>query len=967
MVRTTQQFLRDLFHGCADGNITVTTLPGARCIHLPVAEVDKAAEVIERLGKESNTYYNLALRKDGLGDFNRGGEEDVQTVVAMFSDIDVKGPAHKQTDLPETKEEVDDFLASLPLKPTYIIESGNGVHAIWLLDEPYNITDHDSLLRIKGISHGFGAYLMREGRKWGWKLDPVQDITRMLRAPGTLNFKSDPPRECRVTEYNDVRYPLSTFEQYKAPVPKIEAITVEPGSIGSAERMRGKCAFIDDCINNAFHLPEPEWHALLSIVALTEDGQAKAHEWSGEYYAYNAEEVERKIRRAMEEKKPCSCEYIRDHLCFDCPKGGCMNGDKTARGPIAFAFLTMEEQVERLMESELSLEDALKDYNLSLVAYAKESMPAQYILLKKKYQKLGVSVRDLEKSISKTAEKKSAAKVDFFGDLDLEGIDTTGLTLPEGWELSMSGISYMEATSIIQVTSSPVLITRKLEDMDDGSEKLELTYFRNHRWKRITLPRGGVMDKGKILKAADMGLPVASDNAAMLVKFLSAFEAVNADTIPTDRSIDHVGWVRGLREFYPYHMESDACFEGSTAEASRLVKSIRTEGSEDEWMDMAVKLRTMPFARAMLAASFASVLLEPLQQRIIYLHLWNASRSGKTACQKAAISVWGDPNGLMVSYNSTQVGFERMAAAMNHLPLALDELQSSTMRPDQFSRLTYMLGNGVGRVRGDKFGGTQELLHWRNIILSTGEQPIIAGNSMDGIVTRVMELCAAPIEDETFSASVHRICEANYGFAGGKFVEWLMRRMDNLKAEYEDMRGTIDMVYELVEGKSAGFHLQNVAVIALADSLVSQALFGLDEKTAQSEASDLAVLMLQNIHSMEKADSIDRAWDYIIDWAKSSKQHFEVKQNSIFPSKPVSPIYGRYYPEEKKACFIPGCFYDALRAGGFSVEKCYNGFKERGYIDARQQKVRVEDDNPKTIVAKIDLEVEDFEDFEDVC
>ena len=967
MVRTTQQFLRDLFHGCADGNITVTTLPGARCIHLPVAEVDKAAEVIERLGKESNTYYNLALRKDGLGDFNRGGEEDVQTVVAMFSDIDVKGPAHKQTDLPETKEEVDDFLASLPLKPTYIIESGNGVHAIWLLDEPYNLTDPDSLLRIKGISHGFGAYLMREGRKWGWKLDPVQDITRMLRAPGTLNFKSDPPRECRVTEYNDVRYPLSTFEQYKAPVPKIEAITVEPGSIGSAERMRGKCAFIDDCINNAFHLPEPEWHALLSIVALTEDGQAKAHEWSGEYYAYNAEEVERKIRRAMEEKKPCSCEYIRDHLCFDCPKGGCMNGDKTARGPIAFAFLTMEEQVERLMESELSLEDALKDYNLSLVAYAKESMPAQYILLKKKYQKLGVSVRDLEKSISKTAEKKSAAKVDFFGDLDLEGIDTTGLTLPEGWELSMSGISYMEATSIIQVTSSPVLITRKLEDMDDGSEKLELTYFRNHRWKRITLPRGGVMDKGKILKAADMGLPVASDNAAMLVKFLSAFEAVNADTIPTDRSIDHVGWVRGLREFYPYHMESDACFEGSTAEASRLVKSIRTEGSEDEWMDMAVKLRTMPFARAMLAASFASVLLEPLQQRIIYLHLWNASRSGKTACQKAAISVWGDPNGLMVSYNSTQVGFERMAAAMNHLPLALDELQSSTMRPDQFSRLTYMLGNGVGRVRGDKFGGTQELLHWRNIILSTGEQPIIAGNSMDGIVTRVMELCAAPIEDETFSASVHRICEANYGFAGGKFVEWLMRRMDNLKAEYEDMRGTIDMVYELVEGKSAGFHLQNVAVIALADSLVSQALFGLDEKTAQSEASDLAVLMLQNIHSMEKADSIDRAWDYIIDWAKSSKQHFEVKQNSIFPSKPVSPIYGRYYPEEKKACFIPGCFYDALRAGGFSVEKCYNGFKERGYIDARQQKVRVEDDNPKTIVAKIDLEVEDFEDFEDVC
>lgn len=402
-------------------------------------------------------------------------------------------------------------------------------------------------------------------------------------------------------------------------------------------------------------------------------------------------------------------------------------------------------------------------------------------------------------------------------------------------------------------------------------------------------------------------------------------------------------------------------------------------------MEMAVRLRTMPFARAMLAASFASVLLEPLQQRIIYLHLWKDSRSGKTAAQKAAVSIWGDPAGLMVSYNSTAVGFERSAAAMNHLPLALDELQSSSFNAEYFSRVLYMLGNGIGKMRGDKFGGTQELLHWRNVILSTGEQPIIVGNSMDGVVTRVMEIMAAPFDDEAFAAEVHRISETNYGFAGEKFVAFLYARylatgenggesdesqnsggkgLKQLRSDYDRLAGLIDMLYDLLEGKEAGFHLGNVAVIAFADYLSSMALFGLEQDQAEDEAIDLALAILRNIHSRDKADSIDRAWDYVVDWAKSNKMHFEVKKRmgTGFDRAGVSPIYGRYFPEEKQVAFIPSCLYKALTDGGYSVEKCYAGFKERGYVESAQKQVRVDRANPKTIVAGIELDLQSLDD-----
>ena len=107
------------------------------------------------------------------------------------------GSAHKENALPKTEEAID-FVNSLKLKPSIIVRSGNGVHAIWLLDELFVIRNENEREQIRELSAGFGMYVIAEGRKKGWKLDNVQDIPRMLRAPGSLNFKSDPPKQCEV-------------------------------------------------------------------------------------------------------------------------------------------------------------------------------------------------------------------------------------------------------------------------------------------------------------------------------------------------------------------------------------------------------------------------------------------------------------------------------------------------------------------------------------------------------------------------------------------------------------------------------------------------------------------------------------------------------------------------------------------------------------------------------------------------
>ena len=94
---------------------------------------------------------------------------------------------------------------------------------------------------------------------------------------------------------------------------------------------------------------------------------------------------------------------------------------------------------------------------------------------------------------------------------------------------------------------------------------------------------------------------------------------------------------------------------------------------------------------------------------------------------------------------------------MKHLPYGLDEMQNISKKLS-LNDVVYTLGNGFGRVRGKANGGTRTTERWNNVILSTGEQPITADESMDGMYTRVLEVYAKPIPDEELG---HEVIGAN--------------------------------------------------------------------------------------------------------------------------------------------------------------------------------------------------------------
>lgn len=921
-----RELLEYIFRG--GGKQVVSTLPEGIHKQFDANEVDAAWEYIVEQGKTTNVYINPNGRREDLPNGVRGGDADVTTVNAFEVDADVLGAAHKEQNLPPTKQDAIDTLNELAIPPSVIVDSGYGIYGYYLLENPIDTTDAETRKQVSAIYKGFGKYVTKAFAEKGWKIDQVFNLSHCFRAMGSLNHKLDNEKpECRVIVDNGIFYTLEDFEKfYEEPVVEHTAFEVDERVVGSAERILEGCAFVRKLVDNPNGVTEPEWKAALSNITLAKDGTEKAHEWSSLYTGYSVEETETKVLQCRKAKKPCTCAYIKDALGVDCPEGGC-----GVKAPVVLSLLSKEEQIVNLTKEENPTMEYLFDpYVVKLLPYAKEYCPIEYSKIKAMAKQAGIGLRDFEKVVKIEAEKQSRSALDDFDleltEICLKGMDTKGAMTPRGYRISdANGVEVVRAEEGVAfcetLCSEPLIISKRTENVDNGTEKYELSYRRNHKWKKIVASRSTVLNKNKIIQYADYGVPVSSDNAEGVVRYIGAYEAENERKIPFVRSTDRIGWMGN--EFFPYAVDGEVLYEN--IEGTELVDSLNESGSFDVWMQMALKLREETFARAILAASFVSPLLELLQMRVIILHLWHSSRSGKTAILKFALSIWGDPLKLMGNFNSTAVGLERRAGTLKHLPLGLDELQVLNEKRLSPSLIVYSLGNGYGKTRGAKNGGLQDVPTWRNSIISTGEQPLASENSMDGVNSRVLELYGQPVSNPEYGREVHRISESNYGFAGRMFIQYLIDEVimnkKKMHEDFETMRDTLVQKFSNLNKGDIGVHLDTIAVLSLADWYSSVSVFNADKDIAWKEAVELGIALLSNAKEQEKEDVIVRAFAYITDWIAANRTRFE---------KHATPCYGMV--EANKVYVIASEFRSALEDGGFSYTKCIKGFKERGYI-----------------------------------
>ena len=937
MQMNVKEFMAELYKGVPPEKTTyLFTLPDRATYPYQIGQMDQMLEKAMALNRSKDVYFGLHLMDEPPFPGGRASASDIRGISFIHGEYDIKGPAHKEDNLPKTQEELLAFLHGLECPPSIIVHSGNGLHTYWLLQE-YVVVNDENRESIRRIVKGHELHTQKLGRAYGWKFDSVADLARVLRIPGTLNHKSDPPRRVEIIEANLARYPLSAFAEY---ADEAAAYTGErihfapaPDRVGPAQRIIDGCAFVRHCRDEAANLPEPEWYAMITNVAPASDGTEAVHKLSEAYLDYSESETDAKIRHALAQNKPHTCRHIRECLGFECPAGGC-----GVKAPVVLAQYTREERVQQLLEGELTAEDVFEEKTLSLMAYAREQMPGVYGKFKLRLRRLGVSLRDFERAVAHQAEmeKLQSAEFDVIGGrpISIAELELHGAVEPEGFSVSLkdgiqkTALAFGE-TVMLPVASEPVVITRKLENVDDGQEKLEITFRRNGKLKSIRIPRSAALNKTQLIRYADSGLPVNSGNAEDVVGYLAAYEAKNNGCIPCIRSIDRIGWIG--REFYPYHVDGDLELETDAASVSQMIGGLTQEGSLEAWLKAAEIVRAGSVSRAVLAGSFASPLLHWLKQRVFLEHVWHDSRGGKTATLKLALSVWGDPLKLLTSYHATAVGLERSCAAMMHLPLGLDELQALADKRMSVESIVYSLGNGFGKLRGAKNGGLQKTLQWRNIILSTGEMPLIRESCMDGVGSRVLELYGRPIADEAKARELHQVSERNYGHAGRWYIQYLAEEVlsedGKLESLYRDMQERLRAEYGKKHEGEPGVHFDNITVLCLGDYLSSLSVFALTSEEAWAQAAKLGVELLENNAQLQPEDSIQRAWDFTVDWIGSNRDHFK------------SSVYGRGVTRYGSIAaeyvnLIPSTFRKALEDAGFNYAKSVRGFVSRGWFDS---------------------------------
>ena len=407
----------------------------------------------------------------------------------------------------------------------------------------------------------------------------------------------------------------------------------------------------------------------------------------------------------------------------------------------------------------------------------------------------------------------------------------------------------------------PILPTEILKNVDTNEERITLAYFKTGSWQKITVNRCVCANTNKIVDVlSQQGIEVTSENAKNLVRYLSDCVGMNPATLKPTPSIGRLGWIGN--DFTPYTKEIR--YEGDP-DYEVIFKNIRQAGDYDLWRTECLKMRENLPLRLMMAASFASCLLEPLGVLPFVLHVWGASGTCKTVALMVAMSIWGNPRlgGLVKTMNMTKNAIMRNAAFLCSIPFAGDELQTIKDKwQGNFDQLIYQVTEGIDRGRARAAGGVEETRTWKNSFIFTGEEPITKANSNGGSKNRVIEVAIdGPLVDDGHAVS--ELITKNYGFAGHRFVEYIQQHStEDLTKRYKELFG------QICELDTTDKQAMAMATILVADELAVQLIF--------PEEQPIPVADIQRyLQSAKEVDVAARAYEKVMNWIAKNPVRFE--------------------------------------------------------------------------------------------
>lgn len=697
-----------------------------------------------------DAYFALATFKD---DVSRK-VPNIDVMHSLYLDLDC-GPEKEFPTQSAAISALRDFCKSTKMPKPMMVNSGRGVHVYWMLTTPLAYPEWYRLaLKLKQVC-----------KDLGFKADAnvTADGARILRVPGTHNYKDSPPHP---VEFLMENADSVSVEQIEAVLGGVEApmftprayVPRETDAVMSAllanresvfktimvKTAEGKgCAQLAYIFKNRAELPEPMWRAGLSIAKHCTDGLKAAHKISSGHPEYDPAETEAKMDRI---KGPYLCTRFDEYNpggCEGCPHFG------KIKSPITLGQHVMEADEE---DNQLVVRTKQGEKLHVVPKY-----PAPYF----RGARGGVYVR----------------------------------TTDDEGEIEERCIYHND-----------IYVTHRLNDPDLGEVVAMKLHLPRDEPREFTVPLTAVTSREDFRKyVSQQGITVWGKELEALMVYTTQWIhelQANKESIEARRQF---GWTD--EEMTTFILGDSAItatgidYNPPSSSTAGLFHAFTQRGKLDDWVSLMefYNRPAMEIHQAVILAGFGSILMPFSAVHCLTIHLNGVSGLGKTTAMLSAASVWGNPAAYMLQEQDTQNTKMSRGEIWQNLPLLIDELTNAS--PTELSNLLYQVSGG--RQRGRLSSGSNAERHrglpWKLLCITSANASLIEKirsikSDPNAEAMRILEYTVQPhkniskVETDALAKKILSV----YGHAGPVFAQYIIEHREEVRALYERMQQKID-------------------------------------------------------------------------------------------------------------------------------------------------------------------------------
>ena len=603
----------------------------------------------------------------------RRKQEDCIWVKSFFIDLDADHGDVRYDSKEQAVEDLQRFTTEIGWPPPVLVDSGGGIHAYWILN--------DEMPADEWI--GYAKKFEQLCVDHGLRADPqvLANAAMPLRAPGTTNYRYDPPRPAvLLTEVYTYDFELLSTALGSVEVQfdlKNVDKGLDPDTQAIIEKRRGNfeydfskivvasaegngCEQIKWIIENAADCPEPLWYAGLSVAIRCRDAGTAIHLMSEGHPQYDAVDTERKAAQSLREANWAhGCDAFRalgPERCEGCAYAGRITGPIDIGKMVKLPDLPEEEPEVPVQEKT----DPVRD-----------STDSEKILIFPDF--LNPYQRGINGGVYYTPPPRR---------------DKKGKLIQDDPEL---------------LTPSDVYPIKRVYSPHDGECLVMKLYMPLDASREFLLPLKDVASLERLkMTLATNGVVFEPNYAGRLASYLMRWSMYLIETQKADVMRIQQGWTEerdafivGTRELSRY---GDRTCPPSPM-SKNVVRYLKPEGSYDEWKKCMAMFNDPGYEihAFTVLCGFASPLMELTNVNGVTLSLYsNEPGTGKTGALYGALSIWGKPDALSVFDATPNALISRMITSKN-LPFGLDE--QGNLEPKTVSNLIYNISSGQPKLR----------------------------------------------------------------------------------------------------------------------------------------------------------------------------------------------------------------------------------------------------------------------------